>query len=110
VFNDFDPLQPAVDAMIANFVHNRWLTRRLRKTLAALGFDVTRVRSHGYTQTTEPTYMLTIVDRGVDLLAALGSISPDGAAGLKDEARRRVSAGEFFGHISFVSVLARRPS
>ena len=106
---DFDPLQPAADAMIANFVHDRWLTRRLGRTLGTLGFDVTRVRSHGYTQTTEPTYMLTVVDRGADLLAADGTIGADVAAGLKNEARRRVSAGEFFGHISFLSVIARRP-
>ena len=67
-------------------------------------------RSHGYTQTTEPAYMLTIIDRGADLLAAAGSIGPDQAAALKSEARRRAKAGEFFGHISFVSVIARKLS
>jgi hypothetical protein len=29
----FDPLQRAVDATIANFFRNPWLTRRLTKTL-----------------------------------------------------------------------------
>ena len=33
----FDPLQRAVDAMIANFFQNPWLTRRLTKTLQAIG-------------------------------------------------------------------------
>jgi hypothetical protein len=52
--------------------------------------------------------MLTIVDRGADLLSGSGSVRPDQAEALKAEARRRVNAGEFFGHISFVSVIARR--
>ena len=58
----FDPLQRTVDAMVANFVQNPWLTRRLRKILGGIDFTVTSVRSHGYTQTTNPQYMLTIVD------------------------------------------------
>lgn len=103
----FDPLQSAVDTMVANFVHNPWLTRRLKKTLESIGFAVVSVRSHGYLQTTEPTYMLTIIDRGADLMASAGSIGLDQAEALKSEARRRVQSGEFFGHISFVSAIAR---
>jgi ubiquinone/menaquinone biosynthesis C-methylase UbiE len=106
----FDPLQRAVDAMVANFVQNPWLTRRLGKSLRSIGFTVTSVRSHGYTQTTEPQYMLTIVDRGADVLAGAGNVGAEQAAALKSEARRRARAGEFFGHISFVSLIARRPS
>jgi ubiquinone/menaquinone biosynthesis C-methylase UbiE len=103
----FDPLQSTVDAMIANFVHNPWLTRRLKKTLETMGFAVSSVRSHGYLQTEEPTYMLTLVDRGVDLLVQDGSIGAAEAESLRAEARRRVRSGEFFGHISFLSVIAR---
>jgi ubiquinone/menaquinone biosynthesis C-methylase UbiE len=76
--------------------------------LESMGFTVTGLRSHGYTQTTEPTYMLTIIDRGADLLAGAGSIGRDQAEALKAEARRRAASGEFFGHISFVSVNARK--
>jgi ubiquinone/menaquinone biosynthesis C-methylase UbiE len=108
--NDFDPLQSLVNAMVANFVHNPWLTRRLSKTLAAIGFQVRSLRSHGYTQTAEPTYMLTLIDRGADLLSGDGSLSADAADGLRREARRRAQAGEFFGHISFVSVISRKPN
>ena len=36
----FDPLHPLVDAMVANFVHDPWLTRRFSRTLTALGFRV----------------------------------------------------------------------
>lgn len=103
----FDPLQQAVDAMIANFVHNPWLMRNLGHILGSMGFTVTSLRSHGYTQTTEPAYMLTIIDRGADLLAGAGSIDPNQAEALKKEARRRVDAGAFFGHISYISAIAR---
>jgi ubiquinone/menaquinone biosynthesis C-methylase UbiE len=104
----FDPLQRTVDAMVANFVQNPWLTRRLTRILGSIGFTVTSLRSHGYTQTTDPQYMLTIVDRGADLLAGAGSVGADQATALKTEARRRVKAGEFFGHISFMSLIARK--
>jgi ubiquinone/menaquinone biosynthesis C-methylase UbiE len=108
--SDFDPLQPLVNAMIANFVHNPWLTRRLPKTLRAMGFEVKSPRSYGYTQTEEPTYMLTIIDRGADLLSESGSLTRETADALRKEARRRAQTGEFFGHISFVSVIARKPN
>ena len=108
--SDFDPLQALVHAMVTNFVHDPWLTRRLPKTLASTGFRVLSLRSHGYTQTTEPTYMLTLVDRGADALCRSGSLSSDAAEDLRKEARRRAHAGEFFGHISFVSVVARKPT
>jgi ubiquinone/menaquinone biosynthesis C-methylase UbiE len=107
---EFDPLQTLVDAMVANFLHDPWLTRRLPKTLTRMGFHVSSVRSHGYTQTTEPSYMLTLIDRGADLLSGSGKLTADAADGLRKEARRRVEAGEFFGHISFVSVIARKSS
>ena len=51
---------------------------------------------------------LTIVDRGADGLAGAGSISAEQALALKAEARRRAEAGEFFGHISFISLIARK--
>ena len=108
--SDFDPLQPLVSATVANFVHNPWLTRRLSKTLGSIGFKVQSLRSYGYTQAAEPTYMLTLIDRGADLLSEAGSLTEDTADALRKEARRRAQAGEFFGHISFVSVIARKPS
>jgi ubiquinone/menaquinone biosynthesis C-methylase UbiE len=36
--SEFEPLQVLVNAMVAHFVHNPWLTRRLQKTLASAGF------------------------------------------------------------------------
>jgi hypothetical protein len=35
-------------------------------------------------------------------------VTPDTAAALKAEAHARVAAGTFFGHIAYVSALARR--
>ena len=106
--SNFDPLQALVDAMVANFVHNPWLTRRLSKTLASIGFQVSSVRSHGYTQTREPVYMLTLIDRGADVLMKSGALTADAADALRKEGRRRAADGEFFGHISFVSAIARK--
>jgi len=54
--------------------------------------------------------MLTIVDRGADVLAQAGSIGADQAEALKSEARRRAKAGAFFGHISYISLIADKPS
>jgi ubiquinone/menaquinone biosynthesis C-methylase UbiE len=106
--SEFDPLQPLVDAMVASFVQNRWLTRRIPRTLAAAGFAVQSHRAFGYVQTAEPAYMLTIIDRGADLLAATGTLTAQSAEALRMEARRRARDGEFFGHMSFVSAIARK--
>jgi ubiquinone/menaquinone biosynthesis C-methylase UbiE len=107
--SDFDPLQQAVETTVANFVHNRWLTRRLPKVVGSEGFTLTSLRGYAYTQTSEPSYMLTLVDRGAELLAADGAIGQETAEAMKAEAKRRVSVGEFFGHIAFLSLIARKP-
>jgi hypothetical protein len=51
--------------------------------------------------------MLTLVDRGADTLVASGRLGEPAADALKAEARRRVAAGEFFGHIAYASLIAR---
>jgi hypothetical protein len=55
-------------------------------------------------------YMLAIIDRGADALAASGAITEETAGALKAEARRRSDAGEFFGHIAYASLIARKHS
>jgi ubiquinone/menaquinone biosynthesis C-methylase UbiE len=104
-----DPLQPCVDAAIGGLVHDPWLMRRLESMLSNVGFRGSRLRGHSYVQTTEADYMLTLVERGADALAADGLLSPEGADALKAEARRRVDGGGFFGHISYISAIAIRP-
>lgn len=104
---DHDPLQACVDAMVANSVHDRWLVRRLPALATSAGFTVDTFRSHGFV---EPAggYMLTIIDRGVDLLRGRCQIGEDTAAALKAEARHRVEAGSFFGHIAYGSLVGHK--
>jgi ubiquinone/menaquinone biosynthesis C-methylase UbiE len=107
---DHDPLQACADATMANSVTDRWLVRRLPALVAGAGFEALDFRSHGFAETTGGGYMLTVVDRGADLLGAAGQIGAELAAALKAEARRRVAAGAFFGHIAYASLVARRPA
>jgi ubiquinone/menaquinone biosynthesis C-methylase UbiE len=106
---DDDPLQACVCAMMANSVHDRWLVRRLPALVRSCGFEVVSFRSHGFVETTGE-YMATIIDRGADILRGLGQIHDATAAALKSEARRRLRAGTFFGHIAYASLVARKPS
>ena len=107
---DHDPLQVCVDAAIAALVHDRWLVRHLPRLAQSAGFRIERFDSHGYIQTDSPDYMLTVVDRGADFLAASGRIDLRLSEAMKGEARRRAENGEFFGFIAFASLIARKPS
>jgi ubiquinone/menaquinone biosynthesis C-methylase UbiE len=106
---DHDPLQACVDAAMEALVHDRFLVRRLGVLVRAAGWEVVRLRSHGYVENDDPGYMLTLVDRGADTLVSAGRLGSDAAEALKGEARRRVAAGEFFGHIAYASLIGRRP-
>ena len=106
---DHDPLQACVDVMMANSVNDRWLMRRLPTLIRDAGFEDVHFRSHGFVETTEGGYMLTVVDRGADILCGFGQIGDDMAAAVKAEARRRVAMGTFFGHIAYASLTARKP-
>ena len=94
---------------MANSVHDRWLMRRLAALVAGCGFEVSTLRSHGFVET-HGGYMLTVIDRGADMLCGASQISEQTAAALKAEARRRVETGSFFGHIAYVSLIARKPA
>jgi SAM-dependent methyltransferase len=106
-----DPLDACAEAFREHFVHDPWLARRLPALVRAAGVDPERMRSHGYVEAATPGFMLASwVDLGADALVAAGRIGADMAAALKAEARRRVASGEYFGHIAYVSVLARKPA
>jgi ubiquinone/menaquinone biosynthesis C-methylase UbiE len=105
---DDDPLQACVDAALTALVHDRYLVRHLGTLVRAAGWEIVRLRSHGYVESDDPGYMLTIIDRGADALAAAGHVGEPAAEALKAEARRRVTAGEFFGHIAYASLIATR--
>ena len=105
-----DPLQACADATMASSVTDRWLMRRIASLVRDAGFDVVGFRSHGFVETTEGGYMLTVVERGADILHGLGQIGDETASALKAEARQRVAKGAFFGHIAYASLIARKPT
>jgi hypothetical protein len=80
--------------------------------LAALArqqkFEVVRTRSHGFVETGAGGYMLSVVERGADTLCSSGQISEHLATALKAEARCRIKAGAFFGHIAYASLVAQK--
>jgi hypothetical protein len=104
-----DPLQACVDAMMTGSLTDAWLMRRLPAMVRDCGLDVVRYASHSYVETSEAGYLLTLIDRGVDMLEASGQIGDDLSAALKAEARRRVKVSAFFGQIIYTSLVARRP-
>jgi hypothetical protein len=105
-----DPLQSCVAAFTPAYITDPWVVRRLPAMVHEAGFAQGRLRSHGFVQTSEPDYMLSIAERGADALAAAGRIGPELAAALKAEARRRVEAHSFFGHVAYASLTARKPA
>jgi hypothetical protein len=106
---DHDPLQSCVGACVESVVNDKWFVRRLPQLLRRIGYIPGPLRSYGFSEVDEVDYMLTIVDRGVDALVASKRIGPQLAKALRDEARRRVDAGEFFGQGSWASVVATKP-
>ena len=104
-----DPLQCCIDEGIASTCHSPWLARGLAPMLRALGFEDVNVASHAYAAGNQPDYMLTVLDRGADALAAAGLAGAGLAAALKAEARERFAAGRFFGQIGFFHAIGRKP-
>src|SRR5262245_12843110 len=104
-----DPLQACLDAAFEFLVHDRFLVRRLARLVAAAGFRVGELRSHGYVESPGGGYLLRMIERGADVLAATGRLGKDAAAALAAEAQRRSREGEFFGHIAYASLLAQKP-
>ena len=107
---DHDPLQTCVDAFRPAYITDPWLVRRLPRAVHDAGFIAGRLRSHGYVQVEDPDYMLSIADRGADALVSSGTIGADLAAALKAEARRRVAAHAFYGHVAYASLTALKPA
>jgi ubiquinone/menaquinone biosynthesis C-methylase UbiE len=103
-----DPLGACVESFKESFINDIWLMRKLPSLAASVGFRVVRFDSHGYIEAAEPSYLLTVIDRGSDALVAPGVIGQELGAALKAEARRRAARGEFYGHIGYASLLARK--
>lgn len=105
---EHDPLQACADAAMAALVHDRWLIQRLPGLIRDAGFTITSQRSFGYVETEAPDYMMTIVDRGADVLVSSGRIGEELATALKAEARSRVAGGRFYGSIGYASLVAMK--
>jgi SAM-dependent methyltransferase len=107
----FDPLQACADAVVDFLVHDPFLVRSLLRLARDAGFEVERLRGHSYVEApTSRGYMLSLAERGADGLATAGRISQSAADALKAEARRRNDEREFFGHIAYASLTARKPA
>jgi SAM-dependent methyltransferase len=105
-----DPLEACAEAFREHYIHDPWLVRRLPALIRSAGLHIRRVRSYGYVEAPESGFMLPgWLDHGADALVASGRIGGDMAAALKAEARRRVANGEYFGHIAYMSLVARKP-
>jgi ubiquinone/menaquinone biosynthesis C-methylase UbiE len=103
-----DPLELCAHAFRESFINDPYVMRRVPGMLTRARFAVDDVRSAGYVQIESPDYLLSVLDRGADSLAAGGTIATETAASLKDEARRRIEAGTFFAFVAYVTVMARR--
>jgi hypothetical protein len=108
--DELDPLQACVRAFAPAYITDPWIVRRLPSMARAAGFTEGRLQSYGYVQVEDPDYMLSIVARGADALARSGLVGESLADALETEARRRVDAGTFFGHIAYASLVARKPN
>jgi len=105
---DNDPLEICIKEFRNNFCHDQWLVRRLPSLVASSGFDVVRTRSHGYIESGKAGYMLSWIQRGADVLKQSGRIGEETAQCFIDEATRRSDNDQWFGHIAFASLLARK--
>ena len=103
-----DPLQACATATVESIVHDPHLVPKLASRIRNAGFTIRSFRSYGYHGVLDADYILTIVDRGAEALANAGRIGSALATALKDEARRRVEVGTFFGHLAYASVIATR--
>jgi ubiquinone/menaquinone biosynthesis C-methylase UbiE len=104
-----DPLQACVQAAVDQLVHDPWLVRRLPRVVLGCGFELVRFRGHSYVEApSSGGYMVALVERGAEALRSAGRVSRTAADAFKAEARRRSEAGEFFGHIAYGSVVARK--
>ena len=106
---DFDPLDQLIRFMINQNATNLWIMRQITGILSGVGFELGAAQGHGYVAEGEATYFLTVSDRGADRMVESGLLFRETADALKAEARARVKAKTFYGFMSYVSQIARKP-
>jgi SAM-dependent methyltransferase len=107
---DFDPLDQLVRFMINQNVTNLWIMRQIGDILSHAGFEIGQRQGHGYVAEGDATYFMTVIDRGADRMVETGLLQPETAEALKAEARTRLAQNKFFGFMSYVSQIARKPT
>ena len=107
---DFDPIQVCVEAALHNYLNDRWFMRRLTPMARRAGFHDLSMDGHGYVKISEPQYLLTLVQRGAEVIANAGTIGADLSTAIQREAERRVAEQSFYGEIMFASLIARKPA
>lgn len=105
-----DPLDSLVQWFVRGHVHDLWITRRFAPLLTDAGFGVKKVEGHAYLAEGDAPYFRTVIGRGADLMVNRGLMTADAALSLKTEADQRIKQGRFFGFISFLSLIAMKPS
>jgi ubiquinone/menaquinone biosynthesis C-methylase UbiE len=101
-----DPLKVVADAAVEIIAYHPFIVPKLPSLLTQAGFTIAKQRGFCYHGNVNPEYMLTIVDRGANALFNDEKIGTELAEGLKQEARRRVTHGVFYGNINYASFLA----
>jgi SAM-dependent methyltransferase len=104
-----DPLQACASAFAEHYINDAWVMRRLPRVAVDAGFADPVIDSHGYLGVDDAPYLRSIVARGAEALLASGVIARSVVAALNDETERRVTAGEFFGFIGYISLIVRKP-
>lgn len=107
---DNDPLDAVVQWFIRENVHDLWLTRRFAPLVSGAGFEIGKVEGHAYLAEGDAPYFRTVVARGADVMAGGGLMTQETADAVKAEAAARIEQGRFFGFMSFLSLIASKPS
>ena len=101
-----DPLAPCAREYMAANCHDLWFMRTCPSRLRNAGLEIVSSLLHGFT---DLDYFLPFAERAVDLYHELGKTTDDGARALRDEVARRYEAGEFYGHMLYASIVAKKP-
>lgn len=106
---EFDPLDQLVRFMIQQNVTDLWIMRQMTQMLTECGFQLGVRRGHSYLASGDASYFMTVIERGADKLVENGILCAQTAEAMKSEAHTRLQAGTFFGFMSYVSQIARKP-
>ncbi|MBV7396947.1 methyltransferase domain-containing protein [Mameliella sediminis] len=105
-----DPLQAAMTATLRNLIHDPYIMRKLPRMMVEAGFDAPRTAAHGFVQTQQPDYILSLMARGVTAATKAGECGVELSTAFEAEAARRVADGSFYGAILFASAIAVKPA